>query len=172
MTIERPTVVLGSGVLPTPFGGLAVITDGHVVVAAGFTEVPVLLARLGVPPEAETELGLPPQVVEAVDRYCAGELTALDVVSVRQTGGPFQQAAWTVLQTIPPGETRTYAELAAMAGSPAAVRAAGQACARNLVAPFVPCHRVVRTGGDLGGYAYGLAVKRALLRHEAGVDST
>ena len=68
--------------------------------------------------------------------------------------------------TVPAGSTATYAELAAAAGSPAAVRAAGSACARNLLAPFVPCHRVLRTGGALGGYRYGLAVKDELLRHE------
>jgi methylated-DNA-[protein]-cysteine S-methyltransferase len=72
------------------------------------------------------------------------------------------------MRQIPPGETWSYAELAAKAGRPQAVRAAGQACARNLVAPFVPCHRVVRSGGSLGGYYYGLAVKRWLLDHERG----
>ena len=76
------------------------------------------------------------------------------------------QDAWLAMRRIAPGSTLTYAELAAAAGRPAAVRAAGSACARNLVAPFVPCHRVVRTGGTLGGYYYGLDVKSALLRTE------
>jgi len=105
-------------------------------------------------------------VADAVARYWAGDLTALDGVPVAQPGGPFRQAAWAAMRSIRPGSTVSYRELAAMAGNPMAVRAAGSACARNLVAPFVPCHRVVRADGSLGGYAYGLDVKRALLAHE------
>jgi methylated-DNA-[protein]-cysteine S-methyltransferase len=149
----------------TQFGRLSAVVDGDVVIAAGFTGVPELLARLGgIPAALEGEV--PSAVSEAVRGYCDGDVAALDVVEVRQPGGPFQQAAWVALRQIPAGQTRTYAELAHAAGNPAAVRAAGQACARNLVAPFVPCHRVVRTGGDLGGYAYGVSIKEALLRHE------
>src|SRR5207342_3389453 len=98
--------------------------------------------------------------------YVAGDLAALDAVPVRQPGGPFLQEAWRVMRQIPAGTTWTYAELAAKAGRPSAVRAAGGACAHNLVAPFVPCHRVLRTGGSLGGYYYGLDVKQWLLTHE------
>jgi len=71
------------------------------------------------------------------------------------------------MRTIPAGRTWTYARLAAEAGRPTAVRAAGSGCARNLLAPIVPCHRVVRSGGGLGGYFYGLDVKRWLLQHES-----
>jgi methylated-DNA-[protein]-cysteine S-methyltransferase len=72
------------------------------------------------------------------------------------------------MREVPPGETITYTELAARAGSPTAVRAAGQACARNVIAPIVPCHRILRSDGTFGGYAYGLHVKRWLLAHERG----
>ena len=81
-------------------------------------------------------------------------------------GTAFQEACWKALREIPPGETRTYAQIAAAAGNSAAVRAAGSANARNNVAVLIPCHRVVRTGGDIGGYAYGLDIKRELLRRE------
>jgi AraC family transcriptional regulator of adaptative response/methylated-DNA-[protein]-cysteine methyltransferase len=81
-------------------------------------------------------------------------------------GTAFQEACWKALREIPAGETRTYAQIAAAAGNPKAVRAAGSANARNNVAVLIPCHRVIRTGGDLGGYAYGLAVKRELLKRE------
>ena len=81
-------------------------------------------------------------------------------------GTAFQEACWKALRDIPPGETRTYAEIAAAVGNPRAVRAAGSANARNNVAVLIPCHRVIRTGGDLGGYAYGLDIKRELLRRE------
>lgn len=82
-------------------------------------------------------------------------------------GTAFQEACWDALRAIPPGETRTYAEIAAAAGNARAVRAAGSANARNNVAVLIPCHRVIRTGGALGGYAYGLDIKRELLRREA-----
>jgi AraC family transcriptional regulator of adaptative response/methylated-DNA-[protein]-cysteine methyltransferase len=81
-------------------------------------------------------------------------------------GTAFQEACWKALRAIPPGETRTYAEIAAAAGNARAVRAAGSANARNNVAVLIPCHRVIRTGGDLGGYAYGLDIKRELLKRE------
>ena len=82
-------------------------------------------------------------------------------------GTAFQEACWRELQRIPPGETRTYAELAAAVGKPNAVRAAGSANGANNVAVLIPCHRVIRTGGGLGGYAYGLEIKRKLLEKEA-----
>ena len=76
------------------------------------------------------------------------------------------QRMWRQLRGVAAGTTASYGELAARAGNPKAVRVAGNACARNLVAPFVPCHRVVRADGSLGNYFYGTEVKAALLRHE------
>ena len=81
-------------------------------------------------------------------------------------GTAFQEACWDALRAIPPGETRTYSEIAAAAGNAKAVRAAGSANAKNNVAVLIPCHRVVRKGGDLGGYAYGPDIKRELLKRE------
>ena len=81
-------------------------------------------------------------------------------------GTAFQQRVWRELQRIPRGETITYAELAARIGSPKAVRAVGTACGANPVAMVVPCHRVVRADGTLGGYAWGLERKARLLRDE------
>jgi AraC family transcriptional regulator, regulatory protein of adaptative response / methylated-DNA-[protein]-cysteine methyltransferase len=81
-------------------------------------------------------------------------------------GTAFQACVWRALQQIPPGETRTYAEIAAALGQPAAVRAVGRACGANPLAVLVPCHRVVRKNGDLGGYRWGLARKEALLERE------
>jgi AraC family transcriptional regulator of adaptative response/methylated-DNA-[protein]-cysteine methyltransferase len=81
-------------------------------------------------------------------------------------GTAFQEAVWRELQKIPAGETRTYAQIAAAVGRPAAVRAAGSANGDNHVAVLIPCHRVIRTGGSLGGYAYGLERKEKLLRRE------
>lgn len=152
-------------VLPTPAGPLSVVVDGAGTVrGAAFGPTDALLARVGpARPVAAADLG---SVAEAVVRYGAGDGGALDMVPVSQPGGPFQQAAWAAMRRVPPGAAVSYAELAAMAGRPTAARAAGSACARNLVAPFVPCHRVVRSDGTLGGYAYGLDVKASLLDHE------
>lgn len=101
------------------------------------------------------------QVVAAVEAPGQFSHIPLDV-----KGTAFQEAIWRELQRIPPGETRTYAELAAAAGKPRAVRAAGSANGANNVAVLIPCHRVIRTGGALGGYAYGLEIKRKLLEKE------
>lgn len=83
-------------------------------------------------------------------------------------GTAFQEAIWQALRTIPAGETRSYAELAALAGSRGATRAAGSACGANPVAVVVPCHRVLRSDGGAGGYAWGVERKRALLGREPG----
>lgn len=81
-------------------------------------------------------------------------------------GTAFQEAIWQALRRIPPGETRSYGELAAAIGKPGAVRAAGTACGANNVAVVIPCHRVQRADGSVGGYAYGADRKRALLARE------
>ena len=107
------------------------------------------------------------------------DLVARTVAAVHSPGRPhdlpldvqgtaFQQAVWRELQRIPPGETRSYAQIAAAVGRPAAVRAAGSANGDNNVAVLIPCHRVIRSDGSLGGYAYGLERKRELLRRETG----
>lgn len=82
-------------------------------------------------------------------------------------GTAFQEAVWRELQRIPAGETRSYAQLAAAVGRPKAVRAAGSANGANNVAVLIPCHRVINSGGGLGGYAYGLEIKRKLLEKES-----
>jgi AraC family transcriptional regulator, regulatory protein of adaptative response / methylated-DNA-[protein]-cysteine methyltransferase len=81
-------------------------------------------------------------------------------------GTAFQQAVWNELKRIPAGETRTYTDIAAAVGSPNAVRAAGSANGANNVAVLIPCHRVIRSDGSLGGFAYGLERKQALLDKE------
>ena len=81
-------------------------------------------------------------------------------------GTAFQLRVWQALGTIPPGQTLTYAQLAARLGQPSAFRAVAQACGANPVAVAIPCHRVVRTGGGLGGYRWGIELKDKLLRRE------
>lgn len=105
-------------------------------------------------------------VVDAVKRWNAGEPDALNPVPVLQVGGEFRQRVWQALRGVPGGDVITYQELAMRAGSPGAVRAVGTAMAVNAVAPFVPCHRVVKTGGEIGNYAYGSEMKVELLLRE------
>jgi AraC family transcriptional regulator of adaptative response/methylated-DNA-[protein]-cysteine methyltransferase len=83
-------------------------------------------------------------------------------------GTAFQQRVWQALREVPPGSTATYTAIAARIGEPAAVRAVANACGANPVAVAVPCHRIVRRGGELGGYRWGLERKKALLEREAG----
>ncbi|QIG79262.1 bifunctional DNA-binding transcriptional regulator/O6-methylguanine-DNA methyltransferase Ada [Stakelama tenebrarum] len=85
-------------------------------------------------------------------------------------GTAFQEAVWQALRAIPPGETRSYAQIAAAVGRPGAVRAAGTACGANNVAIAIPCHRVQRGDGTMGGYAYGVERKRVLRRREGVED--
>jgi AraC family transcriptional regulator of adaptative response/methylated-DNA-[protein]-cysteine methyltransferase len=83
-------------------------------------------------------------------------------------GTAFQQRVWKALQQIPPGQTLSYAELAVRVGAAAAVRAVAGACAANVLAVAIPCHRIVRSDGSLSGYRWGVERKRALLAREAG----
>lgn len=101
------------------------------------------------------------QVVAAVECPAVGQDIPLDV---RGTG--FQQRVWAALRDIPPGETRSYGQLAAALGNPNASRAVGGANGANHVAVLIPCHRVIAADGSLGGYAYGTEIKAELLRRE------
>lgn len=92
--------------------------------------------------------------------------SVLHDIPVDIRGTAFQQAVWRALSRIPPGETLSYAALAAAAGRPGAARAAGSACGANPVAVLVPCHRAIRADGSAGGYAWGLDRKAELLRRE------
>jgi AraC family transcriptional regulator of adaptative response/methylated-DNA-[protein]-cysteine methyltransferase len=87
-------------------------------------------------------------------------------VDIDLVGTAFQKKVWDALMRIPPGETRSYAQLAAQLGQPDAARAVASACARNRVAIVVPCHRVIRGDGSLGGYRWGLPLKQRLLDRE------
>ena len=83
-------------------------------------------------------------------------------------GTPFQQKVWAALRTIPRGEVRTYTDIAVQIGRPSSARAVANACGKNPYAPEVPCHRVIRSDGSIGGYSAegGSEKKRAMLREE------
>jgi methylated-DNA-[protein]-cysteine S-methyltransferase len=111
--------------------------------------------------------GLASDAVEALQAYFAGRTLTFSL-PLAPRGTPFQLAVWDALLAIGSGETASYAQIAAAVGRPTATRAVGAAVGRNPLAIIVPCHRIVATGGGLGGYAGGLARKRWLLEHEAG----
>lgn len=161
-----------SATIDTPVGPFTIVGRGKAVLASGFTtdeaELTALITRrtLDAGPTEDDGTDLQP-AIDAARAYFDGDLAAIDTVEVEQHGaGAFLDHAWDVLRTVAAGEIVTYREFAVRAGRPAAIRAAGSACARNAAALFVPCHRIVRTDGSLGGYRYGLDIKRWLRAHE------
>ncbi|VWX54640.1 bifunctional DNA-binding transcriptional regulator/O6-methylguanine-DNA methyltransferase Ada [Novosphingobium sp. 9U] len=160
-------VTIRWAVVPTTLGEMLVAATDKGVCRLSFAEGPEALARRF--PRAELVEGGPDftallaEVIAAVEQPGQSRAIPLDV-----QGTAFQQAVWQELQRIPHGETRSYAQIAAAVGKPGAVRAAGSANGANNVAVLIPCHRVVRSDGTLGGYAYGLDIKRELLRRERG----
>ncbi|WP_300343877.1 methylated-DNA--[protein]-cysteine S-methyltransferase [Nesterenkonia sp.] len=165
------------GRISTPDGVFTVLTDESSVLASGWTEDPLALHALIHPSlrrpvapagsAAEPPAGIAQQALQAVAAYYDGDLSGILDVPVRQRSGPYRQRAWEVLRQVGPGSPLSYAAYAARTGSPGAVRAAAGACAANAAALFVPCHRVIRSDGSLGGFRYGLPVKHSLLQREA-----
>lgn len=102
----------------------------------------------------------------ALKAYFSGDLNALDGLEVTPRGTEFQRKVWAELRAIPHGETISYATLAERVGASGAVRAAGSANGANPACLVIPCHRVIRSDGTLGGYAGGLDRKAWLLEHE------
>ncbi|HAQ59819.1 MAG TPA: methylated-DNA--protein-cysteine methyltransferase [Microbacterium sp.] len=156
--------------LDTPDGPLVVVADeGQNVLAAGWTsDVSAVIARIhpALRPDSVREASL--DASAAARAYYAGDIGAIDIVPVRQHGTVLQLKGWETLRRISPGTPLTYTEFAAAFGSPAAVRAAASVCSRNAPALFVPCHRVLRGDGTLGGFAWGVPVKASLLARERG----
>lgn len=150
--------------IPTPFHRLGVtMVDGQV------TGIAMVDDTICVPPSTPSERA----IAHEIEAYCHDPSHAWQLSAVL-LGTPFQQRVWTLLQSIPPGKTRTYGSLAASLGTSA--RAVGNACRRNPVLLVVPCHRVVAAVG-LGGFSGArlgrwLDVKRALLAHEGAIANS
>lgn len=118
-----------------------------------------------IPASASATSPLLEKAVKQLNEYFAGKRIDFDL-PLKQDGTAFQQKAWDYLCTIPYGSTVSYKDEAVAIGSPKACRAVGSANGRNNIAIIVPCHRVVNEGKGLGGYAYGLDIKRHLLELE------
>ena len=161
-----------SSTIATPLGPMRAVFDGPALVELAFVDTSTI---------APAPVTVPAPLPAQVPTHVAGHLAALRValeayfsgrdvsfdVPLAPVGTPFQREVWTALREIPFGATASYAEVARRIGRPRAVRAVGAANARNPIAIFVPCHRVIGADGSLTGYAGGLERKRALLALEA-----
>ena len=116
--------------------------------------------------EVRSSKGDPLSIGSAVSDYFDGDLSAFGSIDLDVAGTSFQQRVWSALQDVGAGETVTYAEVARRVGSAAAVRAVGSASGANPVCIVIPCHRMLRSDGTVGGYAGGLDRKTWLLEHE------
>ncbi|MFF9622724.1 methylated-DNA--[protein]-cysteine S-methyltransferase [Streptomyces griseosporeus] len=151
-------------VIDSPYGPLTLVAEDGVLCGLYMTD------QRHRPPE-ET-FGTPDETPfaeaeEQLEAYFAGDLKEF-TLELCLNGTPFQRRVWDELRTIPYGERRTYGELAAALGNPAASRAVGLANGKNPIGIIVPCHRVVGADGSLTGYGGGLERKQRLLDFETG----
>ena len=161
-------------ILRTPTGRFALIEDERGSLST--TWLDLTDDCHGLPDDAIQDERLRPELAVRLERYFAGELVDFDDVPT-PTGSPFMRRCWEACRSIPRGETRSYGELATMAGGRGnAARAAGQAMRRNGLPIIIPCHRVISAAGHLHGFSGScdqggpaLAVKRALLQMEGGL---
>jgi methylated-DNA-[protein]-cysteine S-methyltransferase len=154
--------------LDTPLGPFSLVVDeAGRLCAAGWSVAHARMEQLLAASSTRLVPATDPGgVTHALARYFAGDPGALDDLPLAATGTPFQARVWRALRTIPCGEIRSYAQIAAAIGRPRAVRAVGLANGQNPIAIVVPCHRVIGSNGSLTGYAGGLDRKRWLLAHE------
>lgn len=172
-----------SATVSTPDGPFTFLFSADAVLASGWTSdpdylVPLIHATLrptqlkalerGVLLETggSSEIQVAVQALQAIEAFYDGDSSLVAGVPVHQKSGPYREHAWQVLRQVQPGDAITYAQYAERTGNPKAARAAASACAKNAAALFVPCHRVLRTDGSLGGFRYGLPIKESLLIRE------
>ncbi|HWK55005.1 MAG TPA: methylated-DNA--[protein]-cysteine S-methyltransferase [Hyphomicrobiales bacterium] len=146
----------------TPFGPFALAGSEAGIVLADFQDGkrPVEIEEGWLRSDAPFR-----DALDALERYCAGEPQRFDL-RYDLRGTAFQKRVWQALLQIPQGETVTYRDIALQLDMPNGSRAVGSAVGSNPVSLFIPCHRVIGSSGSLTGYAGGLPIKEALLRHE------
>jgi len=158
------------GELSTPLGPMVGGATADAICLLEFADRPMLPAQLAVVrrrvgPTTPGDHPMLDGLQSELDAYFAGRLRAFGL-PIDAPGSEFQRGVWDELQQVPYAETISYRELAARVGAPAASRAVGRANGSNRIAVIIPCHRVVASGGGLGGYGGGLDRKRALLSLE------
>ena len=158
--------------IDTPMGRMITIVDDEALYLLEFTNRKNMRRQFDRLRKIQNRAVLPgrTKITEAIEveleAYFAGHLTHFET-PLATSGTEFQRQTWDALQTIPHGETRSYAQLAEMIGKPAAIRAVASANANNGLALIIPCHRVIAKNGGLGGYAGGLTRKQQLLDLES-----
>jgi methylated-DNA-[protein]-cysteine S-methyltransferase len=155
----------------TPIGDLYVVSDHDGVLrAADWVDHEARMIRLLGLHYSENGFALDQNRSDAlrlaITAYFAGDLAAIDILSIQTAGTAFQCLVWRALRAILAGSTTSYTKLAERIGRPSAIRAVGLANASNPIAIVVPCHRVIGSNGALVGYAGGIERKRWLLEHE------
>jgi len=167
-TIERP---VGITTCQTAFGWVGIAWSRQGLVAITLPR-PVEAEALEQLPPPDSPIPNPPPgldlsaLVGELQRYFEGKVVAFDEPLDPIVGTDFQRRVWALTRDIPRGQTRTYRQLARLAGSPGAARAVGQAMARNPWPTIVPCHRVVGSDGGLTGFGGGVDMKRRMLQLE------
>ena len=157
-----------STTMSSPIGKLYILARGTTVLGLNLSGFQDLLSSLS-NKDLEEKIGkgrVIPGVTDLLENYFDGDLKAINSIAVKQPGGDFSQRAWASMRKIKAGTAESYADLAYRAGSPAAVRAAGSACAKNKIAVIIPCHRIIKSGGAIGAYGWGVGKKIWLLEHE------
>ncbi len=155
----------------TSFGPLSVIFDeaeGQVIRSGFFNAAAILQKEYSNADIRKVKDII--QVKDALEAWQDKELNALNQVPCSQPGSAFAQSCFNQMRKVTAGRTISYAQLAAKSKNPKAIRAAASCCANNRLAPFVPCHRIIRSTGEIGNYAFGKPLKLALLRHEGAID--
>lgn len=168
----------GYCVVDTPFGPFGILTRGtefnSPVLASGWVSSPAELRPLvaeGIRPDvSEIQSVEMNKAGRAVQAYFSGDASMLGKVEVLTYGTEFRKLGWGAMRQIKAGHTMSYADFAAMMGTPDAVRAAASVCSSNPAVLFVPCHRVVTSSGDAGNYRYGSDIKADLLDMENGLS--
>ncbi|MDX8430449.1 MAG: trifunctional transcriptional activator/DNA repair protein Ada/methylated-DNA--[protein]-cysteine S-methyltransferase [Candidatus Algichlamydia australiensis] len=167
-TKSKEIEVLKADWIDTPLGPMIAIADDQTLYLLEFVN------RRGLEREIERLRKSPiipgrTKIIDSIEKelhlYFKGQLKKF-FTPIKMIGTPFQKRVWSELKKIPPGQTLSYAEIACRMGNSRAVRAVGSANGANQIAIVIPCHRVINTNGQLGGYGGGLARKKWLLEHE------
>ncbi len=153
----------------TPNGQFHIIVDqADTAIASGFGPVSLLNQRLPVHyRQYKLNNVLGHRYSKFIDKYFEGELDSLNAIVKKYYGSDFQKFVWGSLHNIAPGKTLSYKKLAEITHKPKAFRSVGNICKSNKLILLVPCHRVIKSDGGMGGYLYGTEIKKSLLAHEA-----
>ena len=157
--------------IKTPWVPISVIVDIEkypVVRACAFEPLDKLMKKAG-PEFTKSTLKSVTKidtVSQAIKSWLDGDLDAMNSLQVLQPGGEFTQDVYVALRKVKAGNVISYQDLARRAGRPLAMRAAGTAMRTNLIAPIIPCHRVIKSTGEIGNYGFGVSLKQQLLLHE------